>query len=63
MALFDSGSAIGGAVAPALVVWLFHAFGTWRPAFLITGVLGFLWLARVDGDVSPAGGASAHQRF
>src|SRR5262245_44442812 len=44
VALFDSGSAIGGAVAPALVVWLFHAFGTWRPAFLITGLLGFLWL-------------------
>jgi ACS family hexuronate transporter-like MFS transporter len=45
VALFDSGSAIGGAVAPALVVWLYHTFGTWRPAFLITGVLGFLWLA------------------
>jgi ACS family hexuronate transporter-like MFS transporter len=44
VALFDSGSAIGGAVAPSLVVWLFHAFGTWRPAFLITGALGFLWL-------------------
>jgi len=44
VALFDSGSAIGGAVAPALVVWLFHMFGTWRPAFLITGSLGFLWL-------------------
>jgi len=44
VALFDSGSAIGGAVAPALVVWLFQVFGTWRPAFLITGSLGFLWL-------------------
>lgn len=44
VALFDSGSAIGGAVAPSLVVWLYHAFGTWRPAFLITGTLGFLWL-------------------
>src|SRR5215831_17602666 len=44
VALFDSGSAVGGAVAPALVVWLYHAFGTWRPAFLITGALGFLWL-------------------
>jgi ACS family hexuronate transporter-like MFS transporter len=44
VALFDSGSAIGGAVAPALVVWLFSVFGTWRPAFLITGALGFLWL-------------------
>ena len=45
VAVFDSGSAIGGAVAPSLVVWLFHAFGTWRPAFLITGALGFIWLA------------------
>jgi ACS family hexuronate transporter-like MFS transporter len=44
VALFDSGSAVGGAVAPALVVWLYHVFGTWRPAFLITGTLGFLWL-------------------
>jgi ACS family hexuronate transporter-like MFS transporter len=44
VALFDSGSALGGAVAPALVVWLYHSFGTWRPAFLITGTLGFLWL-------------------
>src|SRR4051812_24754497 len=44
VALFDSGSAIGAAVAPALVVWLSHAFGSWRPAFLITGVLGLLWL-------------------
>src|SRR5690349_14198044 len=44
VALFDSGSAIGAAVAPALVVGLFHAFGTWRPAFLVTGALGFLWL-------------------
>jgi ACS family hexuronate transporter-like MFS transporter len=42
--LFDSGSSIGGAVAPFLVVSLFHAFGSWRPAFLITASLGFLWL-------------------
>jgi ACS family hexuronate transporter-like MFS transporter len=26
------------------VVGLLHAFGTWRPVFLITGTLGFLWL-------------------
>ena len=36
VALFDSGSAIGAAVAPALVVGLLHVFGTWRPAFLVT---------------------------
>jgi len=44
VALFDSGWAIGGAIAPWRGVWLYHAFGTWRPAFLITGTLGFLWL-------------------
>lgn len=44
VALFDSGSSIGGAIAPFLVIWLYHSFGTWRPAFLITGMLGFLWL-------------------
>jgi ACS family hexuronate transporter-like MFS transporter len=44
VALFDSGSSIGGAVAPFLVVFLFHTFGSWRPAFLITASLGFIWL-------------------
>jgi ACS family hexuronate transporter-like MFS transporter len=44
VALFDSGSSIGAAIAPALVIWLYHQFGGWRPAFLITGMLGFLWL-------------------
>jgi MFS transporter, ACS family, hexuronate transporter len=44
VALFDSGSSIGAAVAPLLVLWLYHTFGTWRPVFIITGSLGFLWL-------------------
>ena len=44
VALFDSGSSIGGAVAPLLVLWIFHVFGSWRPAFVITGALGFGWL-------------------
>ena len=44
VALFDSGSSIGGAVAPFLVFWLYHSFGGWRPAFLVTGTLGFFWL-------------------
>jgi MFS transporter, ACS family, hexuronate transporter len=44
VALFDSGSSIGGAVAPFLVLWVYHAFGSWRPAFIVTGALGFLWL-------------------
>jgi ACS family hexuronate transporter-like MFS transporter len=45
VALFDSGSSIGGAVAPLIVLWIYHTFGSWRPAFLITGALGFAWLA------------------
>jgi ACS family hexuronate transporter-like MFS transporter len=44
VALFDSGSSIGGAIAPWLVLGLYRWFGTWRPAFLITGALGFAWL-------------------
>jgi ACS family hexuronate transporter-like MFS transporter len=44
VALFDSGSAIGGAVASFLVLGLYKAFGGWRLAFVFTGTLGFLWL-------------------
>ena len=44
VALFDSGSSIGGALAPWIVLTIYHAFGSWRPAFVITGTLGFLWL-------------------
>jgi ACS family hexuronate transporter-like MFS transporter len=44
VALFDSGSSIGAAIAPALVLWAYHTFGSWRPAFILTGVLGFGWL-------------------
>jgi MFS transporter, ACS family, hexuronate transporter len=44
VALFDSGSSIGGAVAPFLVLSVYHYFGSWRPAFLVTGALGFGWL-------------------
>jgi ACS family hexuronate transporter-like MFS transporter len=42
-ALFDSGSSIGGAVAPFLVLWLYFRWGL-RPAFVVPGLLGFLWL-------------------
>ena len=42
-ALFDSGSSIGGAVAPFIVLWIYFRWG-WRPAFAVPGVLGFVWL-------------------
>src|SRR5215469_6201001 len=43
-ALFDSGSSIGGALAPFLVLWIYFRWG-WRPAFVVPGILGFLWLS------------------
>ncbi|HEX6210281.1 MAG TPA: MFS transporter [Methylomirabilota bacterium] len=45
VALFDSGSSIGAALAPFIVLAIYHTFDSWRPAFLMTGALGFLWLA------------------
>jgi ACS family hexuronate transporter-like MFS transporter len=44
VAIFDSGSSIGAAVAPALVIGIYVAFGHWQPVFLVTGALGLLWL-------------------
>jgi len=42
-ALFDSGSSVGGAIAPFLILPIYFRWG-WRPAFMIPGLLGFLWL-------------------
>ena len=42
-ALFDSGSSIGGAIAPYLVVPVYLRWGR-GPAFVIPGLLGFVWL-------------------
>ncbi|HZU27530.1 MAG TPA: MFS transporter, partial [Bryobacteraceae bacterium] len=44
VALFDSGSAVGAALAPIIVVTLQHWFGSWRAAFLVTGALSLLWV-------------------
>ena len=42
-ALFDSGSSIGGAIAPFLILAIYTRWG-WRPAFVVPGLLGFVWL-------------------
>jgi MFS transporter, ACS family, hexuronate transporter len=42
-AFFDSGSSIGGAIAPFIVLPIYFRWG-WRPAFVIPGLLGFFWL-------------------
>ena len=44
VALFDSGSSFGAAVAVGIVPLMVLYFGGWRPAFLITGALGFVWV-------------------
>ena len=44
VALFDSGTSIGGAVAPFIVLYAYKLLGTWRPAFALTGCLGIIWL-------------------
>jgi ACS family hexuronate transporter-like MFS transporter len=41
--IFNSGTNIGAVIAPIVVPWMLGAFG-WRPAFLWTGALGFVWL-------------------
>jgi MFS transporter, ACS family, hexuronate transporter len=42
-ALFDSGSSIGGAIAPLIVLPLYFRWGM-RPAFVVPGMLGLFWL-------------------
>ena len=44
VALFDSGSSIGAALAPFIVLGVYRLTGSWRPAFIVTGILGFLWI-------------------
>jgi MFS transporter, ACS family, hexuronate transporter len=44
VAIFDSGSSVGAAVAVVLVPVLYRTFGGWRPVFVMVGSLGFLWV-------------------
>ncbi len=44
MAIFNSGAAIGSIAAPPIIVGLTAYFGHWQQTFVVTGVLGFLWL-------------------
>jgi ACS family hexuronate transporter-like MFS transporter len=44
VAIFDSGSSIGGAIAALSIPLIAIRFG-WHAAFFFSGVLGFIWLA------------------
>lgn len=41
--ILTSGTSIGAVAAPAIVPWLAVAYG-WQAAFLVTGLIGFVWL-------------------
>ncbi|MCS7023726.1 MAG: MFS transporter [Bryobacteraceae bacterium] len=43
----NSGSSFGSMIAPPFVVWLTGRWG-WRAAFVITGALGFIWVAAFE---------------
>src|SRR5437899_8573658 len=42
-AVYDSGSSVGGAIAPFLILPVYLRWG-WRVAFVVPGLLGCLWL-------------------
>jgi ACS family hexuronate transporter-like MFS transporter len=42
-ALYDSGSSVGGAIAPFVILPIYLRWG-WRAVFVIPGLLGFFWL-------------------
>ncbi|HEU0055039.1 MAG TPA: MFS transporter [Longimicrobium sp.] len=42
--IFNAGSNVGAIVAPVLVPFVTYRWG-WRAAFVVTGALGFVWLA------------------
>ena len=44
VAIFDSGSSVGGAIAAIAIPVVALKFG-WRAAFIASGLLGFVWLA------------------
>jgi ACS family hexuronate transporter-like MFS transporter len=44
VALFDGGTAVGGALVALVAVGVYQWFGDWRPVFLLTGSLGAIWV-------------------
>lgn len=42
-AFFDSGSSVGGAIAPFIVLSIYFHWG-WRPAVAVPGCLGLIWI-------------------
>jgi MFS transporter, ACS family, hexuronate transporter len=43
-AIFNSGTNIGAFITPIAVAWILESLGHWQWVFILTGVLGFIWL-------------------
>ncbi|MBY5958781.1 MFS transporter [Membranicola marinus] len=41
--VFNAGSSVGAILAPLMVPWLALNYG-WKSAFIVTGMLGFIWI-------------------
>ena len=48
--IFNSGTNIGAVIAPLTVPWIALTLG-WRWAFVLTGAIGFIWVAVWLGDL------------
>ena len=63
--IFNAGANIGAVAAPAVVPWLALVAG-WQSAFIVTGALGFIWIAvLVDFTTKsrPVTSGSAHRNW
>ena len=54
IAFFDSGSAVGGAIVPVLVLWLYHSFWNVAPSVLYDGMSRLPLGPRLESSISPA---------
>ena len=52
--IFNSGTNVGAILTPLAVPWIVAGWG-WYWAFVLTGVLGFVWFGRLVAAVSPSG--------
>jgi len=41
--IFNSGTNVGPVIVPGIIYWISHEY-SWRAAFIVTGLLGFIWL-------------------
>jgi len=42
--IFNCGTNVGSVLAQVIVAWVLETLGSWRWAFIVTGLMGFVWL-------------------